>query len=99
MIIHDLIKNKDYDTIYVYITSPPSLHDEKYIFFGLCKSECGKLISLDGDSYNEFEEVIEYEEFSRDKIKNELNVFCRADWISTNYKNELLNELLGGFKE
>ena len=96
MTIHDLIENKDYDLINFYVTAPPSVTDEKYIFFGVCKSNCGKLISLDGDSYNESEEVIEYEEFSNDKIKNGLNVFCHTDWITTDNRRKYE---IGGFKE
>ena len=50
MIVKDLIKNKDYDYIEWRVTAPPQINEED-IFFGCCKSENGKLIPLDGDSY------------------------------------------------
>ena len=56
MIVSDLIKNKDYDYISWRLYVNPDIQD---IFAGICKSNNGKLISLDGDTrYSEDEEVI-----------------------------------------
>ena len=73
MTIGDLIKNKDYD----YINYRIALQDPRFtepIFAGVCKSENGKLISLDGDTYSEGEEVISWEEWSSPVIRNGLTV-------------------------
>lgn len=63
MTIGDLIKNKDYDYINYYLIIP-DVNDGEPVFAGIFKSEGGKIISLDGDSYSEDEEVVEYEEWS-----------------------------------
>ena len=80
MKIKDLIKNKDYDLIEWRVTAPPEC-DEKDMLFGYCKSENGKLISLDGDSYCENDEIISYEEWSSDEYANALTVLEEVDWI------------------
>ena len=80
MIIRDLIKNKDYDYISWRVTAPASFV-EPDIFFGACKSENGKLIPIDGDSYYDDEVVVSYEEWSNDKIKRGLTVVVEAEWM------------------
>ena len=82
MTIGDLIKNKDYDYIEYRCTAPADL-TETDIFFGICKSENGKLIALDYDSYDESEEVLRWEEWSNLEkgIKNGLTVVVEAEWM------------------
>lgn len=82
MKVKDLIEKKDYDYIEWYVTPPNGLWQEN-IFFGISKSENGKLISLDGDTYSENTEVISYEEWNNPE-KNILN------GLTIVYKGELL---------
>lgn len=77
--VGDLIKNKDYDYISWRIKLDGEDRDkvgEDDIFFGVCRSENGKLISMDGDTYSEDEVVISYEEWSKPEkgIMNGLTV-------------------------
>lgn len=81
MKVKDLIKDKDYDYIFFRLKLKPGSplpNDE--IFIGCCKSKNGILISLDGDTYNEEEGVVSYEEWSRDGILNGLTVVVRSEW-------------------
>lgn len=78
--IGDLIKNKDYDFISYRVTPPKGVWEED-IFFGVCKSQNGQLIPLDGDTYCESEEVIRWEEWSTDEVRNGLTVVCKGDWL------------------
>ena len=78
--IGDLIKNKDYDFISYRVTPPKGVWEED-IFFGVCKSQNGELISLDGDTYDESEEVVRWEEWSTDKVSRGLTVVCEGDWL------------------
>lgn len=69
MTVRDLIKNKDYDYISWRIMLPERFKDESEyeegVFIGQCRSENGKLISLDGDTiYDEDDVVLKYEEWS-----------------------------------
>ena len=75
MTVKDLIKNKDYDYISWRVTLPEEMGGGD-IFIGCTRSENGKLISLDGDSYSEETEILEYKEWSdEDKgIKNGLTI-------------------------
>lgn len=68
MKVRDLIKDKDYDYIVWRIKLDKEDADkigDEYIFFGVCCSKNGELISLDGDTYSEDEAVIDYWEFSK----------------------------------
>lgn len=82
MTVGDLIKNKDYDYISWRVTLPEDLGGED-IFSGVAKSENGKLISLDGDSYSESTEIISYEEWDNpeEDIKNGLTVIYKGEWM------------------
>lgn len=61
MKVGDLIKLKDFD----YISYMIRTIDCDEIFVGCCRSEVGKLISLDGNTiYDEEDEVIKYDEWS-----------------------------------
>lgn len=82
MTIGDLIKNKDYDYIEYRCTAPPD-YAEHDIFCGICKSENGKLIALDYDTYCEGEEVLRYEEWSNPEkgVMCGLTVVTEAVWI------------------
>lgn len=80
MKIRDLIKNKDYDYIEWRVALPDSLGGDD-IFFGSCKSEKGKLISLDGDSYDEDVEAIEHREWSSVSVEKGLTVICKEEWV------------------
>lgn len=72
MTIGDIIKYKDYDYISYRLMLPDSLPGES-IFAGCFKSEGGKIISLDGDSYSENEKVVSYSE-----TENGLEVVVRV---------------------
>ena len=78
--VGDLIARKDYDYISWRVTAPKNL-DEKDMFFGICQSKDGKLISIDGDSYSESEIVLRYEEWSDNEIENGLTVVVEAEWL------------------
>lgn len=82
MIVKDLIYNKDYDYIEWYITLPEDF-GKSDIFFGISKSINGELISLDGDSYSEYETVASYNEWSDDElgIKNGLTIIVETEWV------------------
>jgi hypothetical protein len=83
--VKDLIKDKDYD----YISWRIKLDErdrkkvgEDDIFFGCCRSEGGKLISLDGDTYSEREHVLSYEEWTKSDengITNGLTVIVEEE--------------------
>lgn len=81
MTVGDLIKNKDYDYISWRVTLTPQLDED--IFFGVCRSENGKLIPLDYDTYSENEEVIRWEEWSdpEEDIENGLTVVVEGEWL------------------
>ena len=79
MTIGDLIKTKDYDYVSYRLTLP----DGDDTFAGCFSSKCGKIIPLDGDIYDENEEVLSYEEWSqpKDDIQNGLTVVVKGEWI------------------
>ena len=79
MTIGDLIKTKDYDYVSYRLTLP----DGDDTFVGCFSSKCGKIIPLDGDVYNNDEEVLSYEEWSKpeDDIQNGLTVVVKGEWI------------------
>ena len=86
MRVKDLIKNKDYDYICWRVNideTDRELIGEDDIFFGCCRSENGKLISLDGDTYSEDEIVLSYEEWSNPErgIVNGLTVVVEGVWL------------------
>lgn len=80
MTVGDLIRNKDYDYI-SWRMIIPGLFDGDSLFFGCTKSENGKLISLDGDTYSEGEEIISWEEWSNPEkgIVNGLTVVTEGE--------------------
>lgn len=80
MTVKDLIKNKDYDYISWRVTLPEKA-DGGDTFFGATRSENGKLISLDGDSYDEDTEVLSYEEWSSVSVDNGLTIVYEGEWI------------------
>ena len=68
MRVKDLIKNKDYDYIIWRIKLDEEDREkigEDSIFFGVCCSKNGELISLDGDTYSEEDKVLGHWEFSK----------------------------------
>ena len=79
MTIGDLIKNKDYD----YVSYRLTLRDESDTFAGCFASKGGEIIPLDGDIYDDDEEVLRYEEWSKpeDGIQNGLTVVVKTEWI------------------
>lgn len=70
--IGDLIKNKDYDYVDYRITCP-GCDDDIGEFAGCFKSEGGKIISLDGDVYGEYKEVVVSEEWTTEKDCQKIN--------------------------
>lgn len=82
MTIGDLIKDKDYDYIEYRLTLPEDCGGGD-TFFGAARSENGKLIPLDYDTYRENEEVIRWEEWSNPEqdIKNGLTVVVEGEWL------------------
>lgn len=78
MKLAELIKDKDYDSISVY-ARVPQLPPDDPLFVGKCKSVNGELISLDGDSYSDQIEVLEYEEWNNPKrnIKHGLSIIVK----------------------
>lgn len=82
MKVKDLIANKDYTIINFRLTHPNYPHG---IFWGICKSENGKLISLDGDSYDDEKEVVSYSEYigngTYTKGKPCLEILVKGEWM------------------
>ena len=78
MTIGDLIKNKDYDYVSYRLTL-----DGDDTFAGCFASKGGEIIPLDGDIYDNDEEVISYEEWSspEDDIQNGLTIVVKGEWI------------------
>ena len=78
MTIGDLIKNKDYD----YVSYRLILPDGNDTFAGCFASKGGEIISLDGDTYSNNEEVLNYEEWSspEDNVQNGLTVVVKGEW-------------------
>jgi len=79
MIIKDLISKKDYDYVsYRLLVETYDSQDPLNVFAGCFASKDGKIISLDGDRYDELEEVLEYEEWHDKKrgITNGLTIVC-----------------------
>ena len=81
MTIGDLIKNKNYD----YVSYRLMLPSGEDIFAGCFASKDGKIVPLDGDTYDDDEEVLSYEEWSqqKDNITNGLTVVVKAELIHT----------------
>lgn len=81
MTLSNLIKKKDYDFISIRITMPKHISDNS-VFMGAAKSINGKLLPLDGDAYDENEEVLMYEEWSCKErgINNGLTVVFKGNW-------------------
>ena len=77
-VIGDLIKDKDYD----YVAYRISWKNED-IFAGSFKAEDGKIISLDGDSYDLDDEVIRSKEWNNpdEGIENGLTVVVEGSWV------------------
>ena len=82
MTVKDLISKKDYDYINWRVTLPEKAGGGD-TFFGVCYSKDGMLISLDGDSYSENDEIIRYEEWSAPEkgIINGLTVVQEMEWM------------------
>lgn len=83
MTVKDLIDTKDYPLIQFRLTCP---WDKKGEFFGVCKSENGKLISLDGDIYDEDDDVVHYEEFEYDG-QTCLDITIHGEWVNGRGEN------------
>ena len=76
-VIGDLIKDKDYDYV-AYIIS----WKEEDIFAGSFKTEDGRIVPLDGDSYDLDEEVVRSKEWNNpdEGIENGLTVVVEGSW-------------------
>lgn len=77
-VIGDLIKDKDYDYVEYRIS-----WKNKDIFVGCFKTENGKIIPLDGDSYDLDEEVVRSKEWNNpdEGIENGLTVVVEGSWV------------------
>lgn len=82
MTVGDLIKDKDYDYISWRATLPKKMGGGD-TFIGCTRSKNGKLISLDGDTYSEKTEILEYREWSKEEegIKNGLTIVYEGEWL------------------
>ncbi len=80
--IGELIKNKDYDYI-SYRMMISGFDDENGIFVGCFSSKDGSIVSLDGDLYDESEEVVASEEWDmpEEGIKNGLTVIVEGEFL------------------
>ena len=79
MTVKDLIAKKNYAYISWRVTLPKKVGGGD-IFFGLCKSLNGELISLDGDTYSEDSEVVWHKEWV-DGVKTGLTVLVEGEWM------------------
>lgn len=80
MTVRDLIKGKDYDYIEWRVTLSEKMGGGD-TFFGSCESKNGELIPHDQDYYSKDEEVIYYEEWSNEEIKDGLTIVVKGEWI------------------
>lgn len=78
MTIKELIKKRDYDYISLRALLPIKLGGGE-IFYGVCKSENGKLIPLDDDTYDENTEVIDWEEWVGDEKEHSLTILFKME--------------------
>ena len=80
MTIADLIEHNDYDYMCWRITLPESIGGGD-TFMGVTRSEGGKLISLDGDTYSEDCEVLTYREWRDLKkgVENGVTIVVEGD--------------------
>lgn len=89
--VGDIIAKRDYDYISWRIILPDKCCNpnaksvfENSTFAGFAKSMSGKLVSLDGDTlYDEEDIVLAYEEWSKPEkgIQNGLTVVVQTEWI------------------
>jgi hypothetical protein len=81
MTVKDLIKKKDYDYIEWRLTLPEEMGGD--VFAGIAKSAGGLLVPLDGDTYDEDEKVLRYEEWTNEEknIKSGLTVVIEGRWL------------------
>lgn len=79
MTVKELISKKDYLWVGFRLTHPDIPGG---IFAGACKSVNGELIPLDGDCYDENEEVMEYGEFKCEEYDNAvcLDITIKTEW-------------------
>ena len=76
--IKDFLK-KDYDMVEVRITAPKDF-EEPDIFAGLFQIHKGKIISLDGDCYDEDQEVLSFEEWPDDETASGLTIVLQGNY-------------------
>lgn len=78
MTVGELIKNKNYVYISYRITLPQKAGGGD-TFAGIARSEDGKLISLDGDTYSMDEKVLSYEEWKHNDMDC-ITIIVDGDW-------------------
>ena len=78
MTIKDLISKKDYDYVSYRVTHPDYLEG---VFAGSFESKDGIIIPHDQDYYSPEEEVLWYEEWTKENIPNGLTVLVETEWI------------------
>lgn len=69
--------NKNYDTVEVRMTVPKEC-GVKDIFAGLFQIHDGQIISLDGDYYDEDQEVLSFEEWTDDSTESGLTIVIKG---------------------
>lgn len=79
MTVKALISKKDYALI-EYRHTLPEMCGGGDTLFGYASSKNGELISLDGDTYDENDEIIKYEEWIHDG-QPALTVLIEGEWI------------------
>ena len=81
MKVKDLIQNKNYDRVEVFITLPGN---KGSAMIGVAKCEDGQLFPLDDDTYDDIEreEVASYQEFINPEkgIQRGLTVTIQGEW-------------------
>lgn len=68
-----LIKDKNYDYVDYRIIYPDCDDEKRGEFIGCFKVKDGKIISLDGDVYGEYEEVIASKEWTSEEDGQKIN--------------------------
>ena len=81
MTVRELLDKKDYQYVEWRVSTPDCIEDEEDLFFGYCEVVNGKLVSGDGDSYDEDTEVLRYEEWLSEDEELCLTIVEEVEWV------------------